>query len=523
MGRVDYELRKMYIDENVMNPIPPEYRVYVQRINQELFMRVYRPVIMEGIRSKTLLSFNCDDIRTETDKGPMQFYDIVHFASPMYLHKRCALLSEFLEASYFQEWWNSDAEHSLRHSWNTGAITQKQYTQELAETLLKALRQRPDIAPSHLVHLTTELIKLATWESSHEKQLQQEKKRLELNSLFSTLQKMENIYQVRDKKWIKENMETILSLLRSKVPGVLACTHPYINPFQIGKDFDPIASGVSIYLLLKDKKASANAIEAAEKLRQTNQDITLLRVLENLFGYHTESRGNLKEYIAPIHLNRFEEALSRCYLPNLSWLSQLYYGLVGKTLSKAQIAKLKAKLDLKEKRTLVKRNQNNPKSLGSSLLSSDMQQAIEEKQAIQRRSLQELEKGKESPEEKALVEKSCRFLEEEWGKNRYPSRQNLIAMAGEEESLMKKILSLTTLDAQSSRPIVSIDIHERGRIYASRAYLRSKRSSLIRNLSNKMEKEETYKINEKTYLSTEFKNKALYKGIIEYLKRNPNL
>ena len=521
VGRVDHELRKIYIDEKVMGPIPQGYKAYVQRVNQELFMRVYRPLIVEGIQSKTLFSFNCDDMRTESNENFMQFYDIVHLASPKYLEKRYELLSEFLSPSYFQEWWDYDAQNSIKRSLDMAIITQIQYTQDLAKALFNGMRQRSDAAPSHLIHLTIELIKLAEWKSSHEKNVLQEKKQVELNSLLNTLQKVENIYRIRDKRWIKENIEVVLSLLRSKVPTILACTHPYANPFKINKNFDPIASKVDIYLILKNKKASANAIQAAEKLYRTNGDTTLLRVLENLFDYHSKSRTSLKEYIAPIYLNNFEECLSKCYLHCLPWFSQLYYTLFGKTLSKTQIARFKAKLDARDKRALEGLISTKPShSLHSN---TDQYKTSVGERATQKISPQRPQKDEISPEEKILFEKACRFLEEEWEKNRYPSRQNLIAMAGKEEALMRKILSWVTPDVRSAYPILSIEIYQRSYIYASRSYLRNKRTILIRNLSSKMQQEETYKIQKKTYLNINHKNRNLYKGIIEYLKKNPKI
>ena len=478
---------------------------------------------MEGIRSQALFSFNCDDMRADTGDGPTQFYDIVHLASPPYLRKRLALLSESLNPSYFQDWWDDELESSLQRMLNMGKIDQRQYMREMAFGLFKSLGQRSDTAPPHLIHLTMELAKLAEWEGIHEKKVETEKKRLELSSLLETLQKTQNIYLLKDKDWITENKETVMTLLHSKVPGVLACTHPYLSPAQVKQHFNLLGSSVDLYLLVKDKKASANAIEAAEKLYHKNRDNTLLRVLENLFAYHTESREKLIEYIAPIHLNQFEEALNRAYLPYLPWWISIYYSLVRKSLDKSSLSKIKTKLDLTERQNLnrIASTQDSHKASspnsGLSLENKASQRPAQRRERIQNNS----EEG--SPEEKALIEKSCKFLEEEWEKNSYPSRQALITMAGNSGELMKKILSeLRTRGAPSSQ-IVSIDIHERGKIYASRAYLSRRRATLIRSLNAAIEKEETYQINDRTFLNTNYKNKFLHKGILEYLKDNPDL
>lgn len=523
VGRVDYELRKMFIDENLINPIPPNYANYIQRINQELFRRIYKSLILDGIQSKTLVSFDCDNLRTNAEGNSAQFYDIVHFASPNYLSKRYKLLSQFLERSYFGEWWNHDAQNLLlKRNPDLGSFEQAQYTQKLASVLLKPMRERSDLAPRHLVHLTTEIIKLAEWYFSHEKHIQQKRKQEELDSLLNNLRKVENVYQIKDKKWLKENWKTLLTVLRSKGSDVLACTHPYISPFQIGEDFDPLAARADVYLMLKDKKASAKAVQLMEKLYKKNGDVTLLRVLENLFAYHSEKREVLKEYIAPVYLDRFEELLNDFYLAYLPWWSRLYYLLAGKTLSKKQMSRFKAKLDLVDGRSLLKHALKKP-SKGEKTKASDKVMQKLQKERLERKEARKFDENKVSPEEKILVKKTCIFLEEEWEKNHYPTHKTLLTMAGEEADLMGKIISSANLNGYLSYPILAIHIHGRDNIYASRPYLQSRRLALIKNFKSEMEREETYTIRNRTYLNTDSKNKFLYKGIIDYLKNNPNL
>ncbi len=516
IGRIDYELRKMYIQEtDTTAPNRPNIRKCIARVNQDIFDRLYRPAVLAGIKDKTLVSFSCEDVRSASgeNKNSKQFYDIIHFASPSYLKERFKILCKFCTPSFFQDWWSEEQAAKLKQSLDSNEITESQYYTSLSQTILTKLQTNINTVASALVSLAIEIVKLSQWLNAYEINRNKEEKQNQFNNIIAQIKAANNLYQVRDTKWLAENKEIVHAILCGKMQGILGATHPYYNPFQIGKDFDLKALHANIYLIIKDKKITGNAIQSAVKVYKQVNDVTLLRVLENIFQLHTTKNTELREYIAPVYLNILWEAVNHSYTHHLSWFSRLYHALLSKQLSSSKLKRIRAKIETTQRRSSMERLTKVAKA--SSLQKKREMQKNYENSAMQK----DVQDQAITEEEKQLIKKLCEYMNQQWANHHYPQREDLMKVAGNQGHVMKKMLSLVDIDTLSVRPIITIHVHGMEQIYASRDYLKNHRDTLIRQFTEKAKKEETYTIDDKTYISIDSQKKFLYKAILDTLKK----
>ena len=513
IGRVDYLLHKCRIDENLLGIIPYDLKGYAKRVNETIHKRIYTPIILSGIRSRFLVSFNCKNMFQGSIAQGKNSYEIVHFASSDYLEQRYSILTNYLSSSFFGEWWDREAGNFLQHSLDIGEINKEQWEEGLQQALLNKINKNPDSVPPHLVHLLLETIKLREWLLSYQMNAEQERKQAELNSLIRTLKKANTFYQIRNKQWLTENIEVLIQILRGNVPGLLGCTDPYIAPYQIAKDFNFEGTDTTAFFILKDKKAAVKAVQTAVELYENNKNSFLLHVLENLLRIRTEKREELKKYIAPLYLNTLEELLHQSYLNYLSWWSRVLLFLSRKNLSLYQMQKIRETIEEKNRKAVERSSQKN-----KNLEYLDLQESKENFPSLSQRPT--VFQTAQSPEEKKLIDKCCAFLDRNWDQKQYPVRRDLLSMAGAQGDLMNKILSFVHSDALSVRSIAAIFVNGVGDIYASRNYLLRNRSRLIKTFADQSKEKESITIDEKSYLTTNQRGKNLSTAVLRYLKND---
>ena len=520
-GRMDYELRKIYLDKSLLKNVFANYKGYVTKINKNIFQRIYRNLVLEGLRTNTLLSFNCDDVRKISDLSADQYFDIIHFSEANYLHQRYKTLCNLFSPDFFGSFWDAAEETSLRNKKENDEIDEKQYYFELSQLILSKSRGCKPPLPPHLINLLFEVIKLSQWQNVHSANVERQKKQLELNDLGEKLKATGNLYNLQDKKWLQTSPQLFTQLLQGKVSNILACTEPYIAPEKINPEFDASAFDLDIFLILKDKNIIAKAIETVEKLYKKKGDIYLLRIIENILQYHTAPRSKLMEYVAPLYLKRLDYIVNDSYKRYLSWWARLYFKLFSKELSISKLRSLRRMLE-KQQSIDMKRRMAKQK-LYTPVRRHPKKSTLEIKQ-VASSSSHKRENVEQSEEERSLITQICKFLDTQWQKGKYPTRSQLFNLAEGQTDLLQHVLSFANVQAVSARSIVNISVHGMDDIYASRDYLKENRTSLIRFFSDKLKEEEIYKIDNRTYISTEnSERKFIYQGILNFLKKNINL
>ena len=513
IGRVDYELRKIYIPEDSTSSTIPDIKQCIRRVNQNIYDKLYYPVILSGVKNKSLASLNCEDMRSANNQDIKQLSDIVHFADANHLKERFKVLCEFCNSSFFGGWWPENEAIKLKEALDNKEITAANYYGSSAQAVIHKLQGNINEVTMPLLFLAVEVHKLNQWLHNYDINRQKEQKQTQLNNIATQLRSASNLYQLRDMEWLTENKQLVHSILCGKINGLLGCTYPYYNPFQITSGFDPKALHADFYLITKDKKTTANAIQSAVRLYREAHDVTLLRVLENIFQIFTVSNAELREYIAPVYLNSLWETVKHSYLKHLPWWSRMLHKILGKELSTDRLKRFRGRVEMTQRRQAMHRLAQAAKTTDSLRKRDDLSTPNREQ-----RPPAEVDEDAISEEQKALTRETCAYLDKQWAEHRYPQREDLMKMAGDKRDIMKKILTMVNLDTLSVRDIVTIPIHGMDQIYASRSYLKAHKLNLIHRLTEKEREEATYTIGDKTFISTEVKSKFLYKGIIDFLK-----
>ena len=295
IGRIDYELRKLYITKEMLGPDYKIYIKHVQIVNNNLNQKIYKPLILGGIQSRVLITFNCEDIRAQNKEKFKKFYDIVHFAVPSYLTSRLEILLSFLNKTFFRDWWDNVKEDSLLQSRELNQINENQFNKEMVKSILEKLKINADTAPIHLINLCLEIFKLNEWRDLDYSKREEDNKLNLYKTFNSLLHNTGKLLLFKDKKLYDNYGILIVPALKGEIPNVLACTYPYIPPSKIDAKFNPFKSKRDIYLILKDKKITANAIDLAIELFEKNGDKILLYVLENIFNIHNEKKRSTQK------------------------------------------------------------------------------------------------------------------------------------------------------------------------------------------------------------------------------------
>ncbi|MCB1309587.1 MAG: hypothetical protein KDK30_15465, partial [Leptospiraceae bacterium] len=97
-GRVDTEMKKIYINEKSFSSITQADLAHLRRVNQEIYKRLYKPLLLQGIKERIFLSISCEDIRKLDFAGSDRVFDIVLFNNAEAIKDRFAALANFLKA-----------------------------------------------------------------------------------------------------------------------------------------------------------------------------------------------------------------------------------------------------------------------------------------------------------------------------------------------------------------------------------------------------------------------------------------
>ena len=514
IGRIDTEFQNIYLTEKDIGKISPAISNNIRIVNQKLFENIYKPTILLGMKNKQIISLNCSDFRRK-DKS---IYDIVHISDSNYLKNRYTILVQSLKPNYFRQYWQKETCDSILSEYEKKNISENEYHTQIAVSLLEVLLNDTNSSNQkiqNLKYLCLEIVKLNEWQYNYDINKEKQRQQSELNKLVKVLKKANTLYHFKDKRWLIQNKQILSQIMRMKISGILACTNPHISPTEFLNNTNILYSHINIYMILRDKEITANAIKTAEKLYKKNKDIVFIRILENILQYHSENRKNLKQYIAPLYLNILDELINNSYSQLLPWWSRLFMAIFKKKLSKKKLKKLRTKLHFENKNAVAKQEKI-AKTQSSLLLNKQFEKEKSEYSPMYSQTIKE--DTKPSSEESSFVKNICTYLENQWKKGKYPTREILLQNSGTKKALMEKILKFVDSDAFSTRSIMPIEVHGLGTIYAPKDYLIKNRDFLIPQIIQKQKEEETYKIGDKIYFTTQQKNKNLYKSIINCLK-----
>jgi hypothetical protein len=118
-------------------------------------------------------------------------------------------------------------------------------------------------------------------------------------------------------------------ILKGKIPQILFATIPIYNP-----QYTSVDDYEEIYLLLKEKKQIASAIEQAKDLYQKVRDIHFIRILEQMLQFHDKTEEELNQLIPSYIKEDFYDLVSQSYIQNLPLLKRILYKITNERINK---------------------------------------------------------------------------------------------------------------------------------------------------------------------------------------------
>ncbi|GIX42271.1 MAG: hypothetical protein KatS3mg129_2004 [Leptospiraceae bacterium] len=179
---------------------------------------------------------------------------------------------------------------------------------EQALSLAQYIINNKNLSESLLL-LGSEILSLYQYIENSKKQQKLEQQKQELKQLIDKLSKSNGILRIKNKDKIYASKEIIEYILQGKIPQILFATIPVYN-----SNYPSIEYYDEIYILLKDKKQIALAIEQAKDLFYKVMDIHFIRILEQMLQYHDKTEEELNQLLPSYLKEDFYDLVSRSYI-----------------------------------------------------------------------------------------------------------------------------------------------------------------------------------------------------------------
>jgi len=289
-------------------------------INQRLKELILKPLIYQLAKEKLILS-----LKRNLD---VHFPDVLLINNLYYIELRFNLLLDLIHHESIKKTIYE------KISTNDKILFSSKSRVEEAILLSQFVMTNKDFSEDILL-LCSEIISLNQFIESSKKQEKLEQQKIELKQLVDKLSKSNGIYRVKYKDRVYSSPEIIEYILKGQIPQILFATYPVFNSSSTSID-----SYEEIYLLLKDKKQIASAIEQAKDLYQKVSDIHFVRILEQILQYHDKSEEEINQILPSYLKEDFEILLSRTYLQDLPFFQRILYKLIGGKLDKKTLMQL---------------------------------------------------------------------------------------------------------------------------------------------------------------------------------------
>lgn len=515
LGRADQALRSMYIDEKSFQALTSAELGNIRKVNQELYKRLYRPLLTQAVRDRLLLNISCDDIRKAGFPGADKVFDIVLFAKTSEIQNRFASICAYLKPEFMGDWMSAETYNELGAKRKAGEISESEYFSSLAESVYRKLIALPEVPQRELL-LTVEILKLCQWYRSFEKQQTKKSEQNELKGVLAKLKAFGGVYRIRNNRSITIGEDLLRMMLRGKIPGVLACTEPYMRPEEVTNDTN-LEIFDNIHVIYRDRAITAKAVETAADLFERSNDVYLLRVLESLFGIFRESDPTIKHYLAPVYIEKLRHMIRRSYTRYLPWWSRLILFLTSSEINEARMARIRGKLEAESDRRLAR--------LRGAAEPTQKQESQKAQAEVRKLARQRSEEGdavqKLGTQENKTFEALRTDLNTAWDRGNYPVRAAVQKMGrGASREDVERILGMIDVEAASVREIVRIPISGYEHLYASREYLMHNRDTLIESFES-LAKSGSVIIHDNREMTFQGRGDAkeeIYQGMLDFLR-----
>ena len=494
LGRVDQILSDIYLRKSDLEAPDEKDLMRLQKVNHFIREHVFRPILVELTKSRITVKVGLDPLRKSTGR-PLP--DVILFNNLNSIRFRSKMIVDLLVTKPVLK--AVEAVMPQGFSLLAEKDDREKISQSVAEKVVEAAKTRLEL-PDTLVEICAERIALDAYMKDLEKQEQVETDRQELQKLLQLLKQQKGVFRAKSGHRLTVNERLLDFLVRGLFSGILIGTEP---PFASGatnlssKDFQ------SVYLLLKDREATARAIDQAEELYEKTKDVVLVRLIEQMTAFHEKSEAELKKIIAPAYIEKLRRIIATTYLPQLPLFQRLWLTLKGRLPDSRTQKRLWEQYIAQSTHTTSKR---------SGITGAE--KALEEVQGGPRQN---------KPDERMqiVLGRMADIAAMLWDKGQFPVRQSLIASlpSQEDRAVAERLFGLIRAGAASTRDIIEIQVPHRESIYASRKHFENNLSALRERFQRRMADFEGHETNEGVQLSMKHRTyeKEVVRAIVQTL------
>ena len=510
-GRVDHVLKRCYFNEKDYKAISQSDINNLRRVNQELFRRIYRPLLLQGIKESLFVSFSCNDFRKAGFPGSDQVYDVVLFRSMEEIKNRYAALTHFLRPDMMAGLLSSDTVEQIERRFKAGELDEAQMPIEKAkEAYQMAIRQDP--VPIPAVLLCAEIMLVGQWLRTETKVEAKAREEDELKQILKRL-RAGGLHRVRSNRDFVIPEKYLRPMLQGRLPAVLAVTDPYDAPSNINASSN-LDLYENIFVLYRGRENSAKAIDTAIELYENNSDTVLLHVVEELLGLGRTPEAKLKEFVPPIHLDRLRQALRSSYATRLPVWRRFLLWITSSQPGEQTIIRLRRQ-----------RRKERGRSVDRAQEKSEKRERKQARTKVKRLARSRVEAGEAGDSSDNLGEDEARalkrveqYLDTQWLRGSYPSRSDIESSIGNETHLAHA-LDLIDLAAVSARSVVRVPVGADA-IYATRSFLEENREALLEQMDSRLEQDQAFIQGDRELrLRGSESKKELYRAVRDFLRR----
>ena len=507
-GRADHILSVLYIRPQGKKT-DNRTVLRLKKINSNIQRRVLMPLLQQLIREQQVISFSCKEVRTRIP-GQEKIPDIFLLSEKDQLMRRYEKVRGILDSPWAIEAQDSHLRKDLEVRLEKGEITLDEFFHRLSGGILESMSTNAEKAP-WLLEPSLEVNNLSAWKMNFEKEKTRQEEKDAMRGIIDRLQKAGTVFQAKQGRNYAIPERFIKLILNGKMPGILIALDPFDLPEGGVQDLDLYEN---IFLILKDRRITGKAVETAEELFEKNDDVYLIRVLENLFGIGFIPEHKLKEFVAPAYIERFRRLMKRSYVRYLPWVHRVWL-----TISSGEIRDEK-----------LSRLQHQKRTENSSLLKKKQRKAEVEDRASGRRQVRELAEqrlrgeSQGGPDASQDVQRGIiAYIDSSWARGQFPEGPDIIrGLSQEAREEGEKTLELAALGAATVKDIICIPISGGEKIYASAAYLKEHHESILSRCQSKLEDKNEIQIGDKIMQrkGVKPKNIHIYEAVLNYIRRH---
>ncbi|EHQ07156.1 hypothetical protein [Leptonema illini] len=494
LGRMDQILSDIYLRKSDIEAPEEKDVIRLQKVNHFIREHVFRPVLVELTKSRITVKVGLDPLRKSTGR-PLP--DVILFNNLNSIRFRSKMIVDLLVTKPVLK--AVEAVMPQGFSVLAEKDDREKISQLVAEKVVEAAKTRLDL-PDALVEICAERIALDAYMKDLEKQDQVETDRQEMQKLLQLLKQQKGVFRAKSGHRLTVNERLLDFLVRGLFSGILIGTEP---PYAFGaknlssKDFQ------SVYLLLKDREATARAIDQAEELHEKTQDVVLVRLIEQMTAFHEKSEAELKEIIAPAYIEKLRRLVATTYLPQLPLFQRLWLTLKGRLPDSRIQKRLWEQYVAQSTRLTSKRS--GIAAAGKTL--EDVQGGPRQNKLDERMQI--------------VLGRMADIAAMLWEKGQFPDRKAIMTSlpSQEDRAVAERLFGFIKAGAASTRDIIEIQVPHREAIYASRRHFENNLSALRERFQRRMADFEGHETKEGVKLSMKHRTeeKEVVRAIVQTL------